>query len=247
MTAEGDKTLHQRIVSDIEGQIVSGAWPPGHRIPFELDLAGQYGCSRMTVNKALTQLANAGLIERRRKAGSYVAQPRAQSAVLDIHDIRDEVQSLGLPYGYGLIGQSRHKLKKGEGERLALEPGTPVLSVSACHSAGARPFCFEDRLINLAVVPEAAEADFTAIASGPWLVDRVPWSAAEHAIHAVGADEKVASALKILPGAPCLVVERRTWSGAVPITHVRLIYPGDRHSLVARFAPTDPGERVATV
>ncbi|MBN9194540.1 MAG: acetate--CoA ligase family protein, partial [Microbacterium sp.] len=63
----------------------------------ELDLAEQYGCSRMTVNKALTQLANAGLIERRRKAGSYVAQPRAQSAVLDIHDIRDEVQSLGLP------------------------------------------------------------------------------------------------------------------------------------------------------
>ena len=96
MNSDGDKTLHQRIVADIEGQIVSGAWPPGHRIPFELDLAEQYGCSRMTVNKALTQLANAGLIERRRKAGSYVAQPRAQSAVLDIHDIRDEVQSLGL-------------------------------------------------------------------------------------------------------------------------------------------------------
>ncbi len=38
--------------------------------------------------------------------------------------------------------------------------------------------------------------------------------------------------------AACLVIERRTWSADNPITHVRLIYPGDSHRLVARFAPS---------
>jgi GntR family histidine utilization transcriptional repressor len=72
MNGSKDATLHQSILSEIEGRIVSGEWPPGHRIPFEVDLAQQYGCSRMTVNKVMTQLAKAGLIERRKKSGSFV-------------------------------------------------------------------------------------------------------------------------------------------------------------------------------
>ncbi|MGG2473725.1 histidine utilization repressor, partial [Rhizobium sp. BR5] len=36
--ASAGQTLHQRILSDIEGRIVSGEWPPGHRLPFEVDL-----------------------------------------------------------------------------------------------------------------------------------------------------------------------------------------------------------------
>ena len=98
-----EATLHQRILSDIEGQIVSGAWPPGHRIPFEMALAEQYDCSRMTVNKALTQLARAGLIERRKRSGSFVTHPQAQSAVLEIHDIKSEVLSLNLSYSHKLV------------------------------------------------------------------------------------------------------------------------------------------------
>ena len=52
-----EATLHQKILGDIEGHIVSGEWPPGFRLPFEVNLAEQYGCSRMTVNKVMTQLA----------------------------------------------------------------------------------------------------------------------------------------------------------------------------------------------
>ena len=65
-------SLHQRILADISERIVSGDWPPGHRIPFEHELSAEYQCSRMTVNKALSQLAKSGLIERRRRSGSFV-------------------------------------------------------------------------------------------------------------------------------------------------------------------------------
>src|ERR1700688_1088415 len=76
-------SLHQRILRDIRDCIVSGAWPPGRRIPFEHELQARYHCSRMTVSKVLTELANLRLIERRRKIGSFVLPSLAQSAVLE--------------------------------------------------------------------------------------------------------------------------------------------------------------------
>ena len=33
-----EKSLHERILGDIEGRILSGEWAPGHRIPFEHEL-----------------------------------------------------------------------------------------------------------------------------------------------------------------------------------------------------------------
>ena len=80
------KHLHQRIRDDIEARIMSGEWPPGHRIPFEHELMAEYGCSRMTVNKVLSTPAANVLIARRRRAGTVVAVPRAERAVLDIQD-----------------------------------------------------------------------------------------------------------------------------------------------------------------
>ena len=56
-------SLHRRILTDLEARIVSGEWPPGHRIPYEHELTAQFGCSRMTVNKVLTQMVSAGLID----------------------------------------------------------------------------------------------------------------------------------------------------------------------------------------
>lgn len=224
-------SLSQRILDDVRGRILSGEWPPGHRLPSENELAADYGCSRMTANKAMSSLAKSGLIERRRKAGSVVARQRSQAAVLEIHDIRTEVEDLGLPYRYELVDRR----KRAAAPEFPL--GTQVISMTCRHFAGARPFCLEERAISLAAVPDAADETFMETAPGPWLLARVPWSAAEHTIRAAGADARTAEMLAIPAGSACLVVERRTWSAERPITAVRLTYPGPTHSLVARFAP----------
>lgn len=234
----GQGSLHQRILSDITAKIVSGEWPPGHRIPYEHDLTEQYQCSRMTVNKAMTELAKAGLIERRRRSGSFVRRPRSQAAVLEIHDIETEVLALGLPYRYALEAREIRRSTAADREAIDASEGTALLDLKAVHFAGARPFCLEQRVINLDAVPEAGAVDFASVAPGDWLIRQVPWSAAEHSIRASGADRVVVKALDIAKGAPCLVVERRTWSGGQPITHVRLTYAGESHTLVARFAPS---------
>jgi GntR family histidine utilization transcriptional repressor len=237
-----DLSLHQRIVNDIEGKILSGEWPPGYRLPFELEMAESYQCSRMTVNKAMNQLARTGLIERRKKSGSFVIQPHAQSAVLEISEIKQEVEGLGKAYRYRRTSRDMRKASADDRTMLDLAASGKVIEVSALHFAGERVFCFEERLINLASVPEAAEETFEKIAPGTWLLQQVPWSAAEHKIKAVAADEQVAETLSVPLGSACLVVERRTSMLGVFITHVRLTYLGSSHELVARFTPSQTGQ-----
>ncbi|MBS9475751.1 histidine utilization repressor [Ancylobacter radicis] len=226
--------LGQRIRADLEGKILSGAWPPGHRIPFEHELMAQYGCARMTVNKVIAGLVAAGLVERRRRAGSFVAQPRIHSAVLRIPDIPAEIAARGETYGYRLISRKRRTAEAAEPPGL---DGQEVLDLSCLHLANGRPLALEARLISLAAVPEAADADFAATPPGSWLLRHVPWTEAEHRISAVGASAREAEALGLAKGAACLSLERRTWRAGDTVTYVRQLFRGDVYDLVARFAP----------
>lgn len=229
--------LHQRIRADLEAQIRSGAWPPGQRIPFEHEIMARYGCSRMTASKAVSALAEAGLVVRRRKAGSFVARPRTHSAVLDIPDIAAEVAARGEAYGYELLSRREHPAGDAEREMLGLERSAKVLALRCLHRAGERPFALEARLINLDAVPDARAVDFAATPPGGWLLSHVPWTEAEHRISAANLPRGDAALMGADVGQAFLVVERRTWRGADRITHVRLSFPGDAYDLVARFRP----------
>jgi GntR family histidine utilization transcriptional repressor len=231
-------SLHRRILADIGERILSGEWPPGMRIPFEHELTRTYGCSRMTVSKALSELTRAGLIERRRRAGSYVRRPHSHSALLEIRDIGAEVQALGLPYRHAIETRRERGRRRSDDGLLDSAGPARLLDVTCLHFAGGRPFCLEHRLINLEVVPEARGERFTTIAPGPWLVARVPWTTAEHRILAVAADAAMAQKLSLPDGTACLAVERRTWSGERQVTFARFTYPGGAYGLVARFSPS---------
>lgn len=230
-------SLHQRILDDIAGHILSGRWPVGHHIPSELELATRYGCARMTVSKAMTELVRRGLVERRRRAGSFVSRTRSRSAVLDIPDIRTEVESLGLVYRHEILQSRCRMLQRGEAGLLVPAAAGRVRALWVRHHAGSRPFCLEFRIISLESVPEAADERFEAVAPGAWLAQTVPWSGAEHRIQAAGADERIVRWLEVAPQSPCLLIERRTWRQDVAVTFARLVYPGDAHQLIARFSP----------
>jgi len=232
-----DRALHKRIRADISERILSGAWPPGHRVPAEHELMVEYGCSRMTVNKALGPLAESGLIVRRRKAGSFVSRPRIHSVVLDIPDIAAEVTARGEPYGYELLSRETRTATPRDAADLGLERRAEVLALRCLHRASGRPFALEDRLINLAAAPEARAVDFARSPPGSWLLGHVPWTEAEHRISAANVPKATAAILGIEPAAACLVLERQTWRGEERITHVRLVFPGEAYDLVARFSP----------
>ena len=233
----GGVALYQRIRNDIEGRIFSGEWPPGHRVPFEHELMDSYSCSRMTVNKVLSALATVGLVERRRRAGSFVSRPKVHSAVLQIPDLKAEVESRGEHYDYKLLERQKRGATRQDRIKIDVDLRTPVLALRCLHEMAKQPFALEERLLNLGAVPEALQQDFSIVPPSNWLVDHVPWTEAEHRISACNADKSLAAELKIDVGAACLVIERRTWRSGEPITAVRLTHPGSLYDLMARFTP----------
>lgn len=239
MTDPKAATLHDRILTDVRDKITRGLWQPGQRIPFETDMAEAYGVSRMTVNKVLTQLTRDGYLERRRRSGTFVARPRQQSAVMTIANIGEEVRQRGERYSFRLVAREARAATAQDRAALGAPDGPMrVLALDCVHAADEEPFCHEARLINLSAVPEAERADFAAEPAGAWLLQKVPWSAAEHRISAVTPAPRIARLLGLAASAACLQVERRTEFADQPITFARLTYRGDQHQLVAQFAPS---------
>ena len=227
------------IQRDLQERIASGDWGPGSRVPPEHELQTQYACSRMTVNKALSALAGAGLIIRKRRSGSFVAAPKSQQTILKIHDIKAEIIGNGQAYRFDILRREARRATAEDAARLGIRPGAAVLALQLLHLAGTKPFVHEERLLNLAVVPDAAQEDFRETPPGSWLLTVVPWTDAEHIIRAETAGAGIARLLEIDKAAACLVVERQTWQGGGTVTWVRLTYPGARHQFTSHFSPGD--------
>lgn len=197
----------------------------------------EYGCARMTVHKAITSLAAAGLVTRNKRAGTLVAKPHVVTAVLEIPDIGALITARGEAYEFRLLSREVRPARLEDVAEAALGEEGPVLALTGLHMAGGEPFALESRIISLASTPEARERDFTAEAPGSWLLHHVPWTEARHRITAVGADSVQARRLGLIRGAACLQVERWTWRTGAGVTFVRQLFPGDRYDLVAEFAP----------
>src|SRR5471030_2803672 len=87
--------LYARVKQMISQQIDSGNWPPHYRVPSESELVEQLGYSRMTINRALREMTAEGLLVRMQGVGTFVAEPKSQSALFEVHNIADEIASRG--------------------------------------------------------------------------------------------------------------------------------------------------------
>jgi GntR family histidine utilization transcriptional repressor len=218
--------------------ILEGTWPPGTRIPAEMDLAVHFKTSRMTANKAIQSLANEGALIRWRKVGTIVAEQAQERPVFEIWNTEDMVTRGGGVYGYRLLNRQMVKDDPAKRAELNVSRTTRLMWIRCIHLSTGRPFQLEERLVNADAAVGITEQPLDARGPSPWLLAHVPWTQAEHTISACEAGPAEAAALDIPVGAACLVVERRTWNGDVPVTLARLWYPGSQHRLVGRFEPS---------
>ncbi|OLF73026.1 hypothetical protein AWH62_08720 [Maricaulis sp. W15] len=236
---DGDGPVYDQIRRTLLDRIRSGSWEPGHRLPSEADLCDHFGTARMTVSRALRALTDEGLVVRKRRAGSFVARPDAPAAILKIVDMASAIPARGQRYGYRCLLNRTGPVDDDVARLMRLRPGARVQHVSCIHTADGAAVEFEERWINLALLPDAAQADFNTEAPGGWLLRKTPWTEAEHTVSAINADETLATCLDITPGTACLVLERRTFQGDEVVTVARLTHPGDRHVMSERFGPSD--------
>lgn len=222
------------IKTEIVGRIRRGDWPLDTIIPGEVELAAQLGCARATVNRALRELADEGVVERRRKAGTRVVAGQNRSARIDIPVIRTQIEAAGAHYRYELRKRKIVAARDPIRARLDLQSDQEVLSLECLHFAGDAPYQLEVRWINLAAVPAARDEPFEQIGPNEWLLREKPLTDAEHVMSAGNATKHQASALHIEERDAVFIVERRTWLGAETITWVRLVHVGATFQLRSR-------------
>jgi len=227
------KDIHNILLERITG----GEWPPGRLVPAEADLAEEFGCTRVTVNRAMQALADAGLVERRRKAGTRVVRRQSRDTVLTIPIVRDEITGRGGRYRYLLVERREAVPPQNIRAELGLAARDRALHVLSLHFADGRPYQLEDRWISATAVPGARTESFEAVSPNEWLLREVPYSRAEHIFSAARATAEEARLLELDADEPVFVIARTTWLTNDPVTHVRLVHPGSRFRLVTRDQP----------
>lgn len=225
-----DARLSWREVRDrLHGRILNGTWAPGDKLPRDADLAQGLGCARSTVQRAMQDLSDAGLVERRRRGGTTVHKAPVTRATFDIPVTRDEVEARGASYGYQLLSRSIETPPPPVIAGFELRGGEPMLHVKALHLADNRPFLCEDRWISLSTVPEIKDVDLGRENANEWLLQNRPYSRCDLRFYAENADTETARVMDIAPGQAVFVIDRTTWIEAAPITTVRAIAaPGYR-------------------
>lgn len=222
----GELSTWQDIRDEVRRRVHARIWAPGDAIPKEADLAEDFGCARATVNRALRDLAEDGLLERRRKAGTRVALHPISRATLRIPIVRAEVEARGQDYGYDLLGCGKAVPPANIRERMKLQ-AAEALHVTSVHFAGGEPLMAEDRWICCDVVPDAADEGFETVSANEWLMAHAPFTHGDITFSSVLADEARAEMLGIAEGAPLFAIERTTWDGPRAVTTVtQLFAPG---------------------
>jgi len=222
------KTAFRDVKEDIRRRIVQGDWAPGELIPNEVDLAKQFECARATVNRAVRELAEEGLVERRRKAGTRVRLSPIRRAQFEIPVVRKEIEDRGQEYRYSLVDRrvvdTPNWLRARMGLGGASGVSGQVLHLTCMHYGEGNPYQFEDRWINLAALPQARDADFSTIGPNEWLIATVPFSDAEISFSATPADEALARFMSCGVGDALFMAERSTWWQKEAITYVRMVF-----------------------
>ncbi len=223
------KTTWQDIRTEVLRRIHSRDWPPGSQIPNEADLAVHFGCARATVNRALRDLAETGLLERRRKSGTRVALHPVRTAKLSIPMIRQESRIGARPMATPCLARSVTTAPATIHARMRLGAQAELLHLRSLHLADGTPHMVEDRWINLAIVPDAANAPFDKISANEWLLTHTPYTHGDIAFAAVNATDRLAEVLGVDNGAALFEIERTTWDREQALTTVKQVFaPGFR-------------------
>jgi len=227
--------LYEQIKAHITHKIQDGSWVAGQRLPSESELVAQFGVARMTVNRALRELVEQGRIVRVAGVGSFVAEDKPQSTLLQIANIASEIRARGHDYHCEFLIAKRIAASPDVAVWLDVRTGESVFHAVCLHLENGVPVQLEDRYVNPRVVPDFLEQDFSLLPPSEYLVRNVPFDQIEHVVDAVLPTPEQAERLAMPVSEPCLLLTRRTWTRTVPVTVVRCLHPSSRYRLGSRF------------
>lgn len=231
---ESPLPLYHRLYVILRERIVNGDYSAGHVLPAEADLMASFGVSRITVKRALDDLAKDGLVERSRGRGTTVTQIGASlrvgtpiSASID-----------GLMSSLSVIGQGTSVVIDSFGyqsaspyvaEQLRIPAGTTVQRASRVRHLHDNPFSHSTTYVLESIGRSYTAEDMVAKPLIDLLQRSVTISQVQQAITCTLADNVSAGLLKVNVGSPLLKMRRIFIDiDGRPVDYAEILYTPDR-------------------
>jgi GntR family transcriptional regulator len=235
----------RRLYLLLRERIASGALPPGTRLPGEPALAAEHGVSRMTIRRALDQLAEEQLVRRQPGTGTFVREAKVAQAVrAELADVFAHLKEMGRRTGVRLLHFAYVVPPDPVAAALGLAPNERTQYSTRVRLIDGEPFSY-----LVTHVPERIGRTYTEaeLAGTPLLAllerSGVGAERAEQTIGATLAGPEVALALEAEIGAPLLsltrVVHDREGNG---VEHLHALYRPDRFSFQMNLHRTGDAE-----
>ena len=142
------KPMYQQLKDLIIGRISNGELRPADRVPSENELVEAMNVSRMTANRALRELTDEGYVRRVAGRGTFVADLRAGSHVLEVQNIADEIGHRGHEHTAEVLRQSLQHARGEIARALHVDQGTDVFHLLLVHRENGMPIQVEDRHVR---------------------------------------------------------------------------------------------------
>jgi len=227
----GPVPLHHQVYLDLASALDAGEWQPDDRLPPERELAERYGCSLITVRRALSELAREQRIERTRGRGTYVLHPRLELDFGGSQSFTSEMQSRGLDPETRLVVARREPAGEAVAHTLGLKTGAPTLYLERLRLAGGEPLLLEQVHLPADRFPGLLASDLEHNSLYEILTERYGTRVvrAREAIEPVLLRAREAKLLGQAPGRPALLVEGVAFAAdGLPIELARSYVRGDR-------------------
>jgi len=217
----------------LRDRILSGAIGFGAKLPTENELAHHHGVSRVTVRRALGELARERLIERRRSAGTRVIyRPSPAPITADISGVLANIADMGRRTAVKLLSFDYVPAEGAVAQALDAAPDQLLQRSVRVRSVDGLPFSY-----LITHVPESVSVTFTQqeLASRPLLelLDRagVKVEHARQRISAGLATPYVAEALDVRSGSPLIELVRVVYDqSGRGVEHLHALYRPDRYA-----------------
>ncbi|HVM71950.1 MAG TPA: GntR family transcriptional regulator [Anaerolineales bacterium] len=210
MSDEINKPLYSRIQEYIAELILSGKLTPETKIQSEREFSEDLGVSRMTVRKALTELVNEGLLERRHGSGTYVSKPRITYEAIEMVNYVQAMQQHNFATASQLLEFSEMVASRRLAELLKIEIGNPLYRVSILRFANRVPVILERGFFPCARFPKLEDWDLEKSSTLDLLttVYHITPGLVSQTIEAVTAIDTVAQQLRVEEGFPLIMLSR---------------------------------------
>jgi GntR family transcriptional regulator, histidine utilization repressor len=227
--------LFEQVKQYVLSKVADGTLVDGSRVPSEHELANALGMSRVTVNRALHELSEQGLVLRVQGSGTFIKIPPPKSSLIEIRNISDEVAFRGHRHRSQLEALEPVHADAKLAEFFQVRRGARIFHSVVIHFENDTPIQLEERFVNPRFAPKYLQQDFTRQTTSGYLHSISYVTEVEHTVYAAKPGPWTCELLNIEANEPCLCLLRETWVGRLPTSKNILTHPGSRYSLASRY------------